>query len=243
MPEGALLTNATGAYGLAISEHMIGMLLELIKKLNLYRDNQKKSLWKDEGQIKSIYGSTILIVGLGDIGGEFAKKVKALGAYTIGIRRKNSVKPDYLDELYLADELDKVLPRADVVALSLPATKDTSKLFSRERFALMKEGAVLLNVGRGSAVDSDALYDAITAGHLYGAAIDVTDPEPLPADHKLWKLDNMVITPHISGDFHLQETHDRIVRIACENLRAYLKGGKLKNQVDFNTGYRKTEIK
>lgn len=243
MQEGALLTNATGAYGLAISEHMIGMLLELIKKLNLYRDNQKKSLWKDEGQIKSIYGSTILIVGLGDIGGEFAKKVKALGAYTIGIRRKNSVKPDYLDELYLADELDKVLPRADIVALSLPATKDTSKLFSRERFAIMKEGAVLLNVGRGSAVDSDALYDAITAGHLYGAAIDVTDPEPLPADHKLWKLDNMVITPHISGDFHLQETHDRIVRIACENLRAYLKGGKLKNQVDFNTGYRKTEIK
>lgn len=101
-----LLTNATGAYGLAISEHMIGVLLQLFKKLHIYRNNQKLHIWKDEGEVKSIYNSKVLIIGLGNIGGEFAKRVKAFGGYTIGIRRTNAEKPDFIDELYLMDKID-----------------------------------------------------------------------------------------------------------------------------------------
>lgn len=240
LPKGALLTNSTGAYGLAISEHMIGMLLSLFKKLNLYRDNQNQGLWKDEGNVKSIYGSTILVVGLGDIGGEFAKRVKALGAYTIGVRRVNAEKPDYLDEIHLTEDIDKLLPRVDVVALSLPGTKATYKMFSKEKFELMKDGAVLLNVGRGTTVDTDDLCSALESGKLSGCGLDVTDPEPLPSDHRLWKMKNAVITPHISGDFHLRQTHDRIVRIASDNLKRYINGEELNGVVDFTTGYMKS---
>ena len=238
LKEGVILTNATGAYGLAISEHMIGVLLEIFKKLHLYRDNQNNSLWKDEGEVKSIYGSTVLIIGLGDIGGEFAKRIKALGGYTIGVRRSDTNKPDYLDELYLMDKIDELLPRADVVALSLPNTKETYKMFSAEKFSKMKDGAVLLNVGRGTCIDTEALCDALESGKLMGSALDVTDPEPLPRDHRLWQIKNAVITPHISGDYHLKETHNRIVRIAIENLKAFAENKEMRNLVDFSTGYK-----
>lgn len=239
LPAGTLLTNATGAYGLAISEHMMGMTLSLYKKLYLYRDNQRSGIWKDEGKVPSIYGSTVLIVGLGDIGGEYARRMRAFGAYVIGVRRKDTQKPDYADELHLTEELDTLLPRADIVALCLPGTAQTKGLMDERRLHLMKQGSILINIGRGSAVDTNALYDALDTGHLAGAAIDVTDPEPLPQGHKLWSVKNLIITPHVSGGFHLQETFERIVHIAARNLKHFLDGETLENQVDFSTGYRK----
>ncbi len=238
LPKSCLLTNSSGAYGLAISEHMIGTLLEIYKKLNLYRDNQTNCLWRDEGRVETIEGKTVLIVGLGDIGGTFAMKMQALGAYTIGVRRTKQGRPPYIDELYTPEELDKLLPRADIVALSLPHTAQTERLFSRERIAMMKDNAVLINVGRGSAVDTEALCDALESGKLLGASVDVIDPEPLPPEHRIWKIKNAVITPHISGYFHLKETHDRIITIAAKNILRYFSGERLINMVDFSTGYR-----
>jgi phosphoglycerate dehydrogenase-like enzyme len=232
-----ILTNASGAYGLAISEYMVGVLLELYKKLHLYRDNQTEANWSYEGQVKSIYNSTALIVGLGDIGGEFAKRVKALGAYTIGIRRTDANKPVYLDELHFMDKLEDLLPRADIVALSLPGTKFTNKIINEKTLKLMKRDAVLINVGRGSTVDTEALCDALKRGHLLGAALDVTDPEPLPKEHRLWKIKNAVITPHVSGGYSLQETHDRIIRISANNLEAFFNNKSLGNVVDRSAGY------
>ncbi len=238
MPEGVYLTNATGAYGLAISEHMLGMLFEIKKKLNLYCLNQMQHLWKDEGDVTPIEGSTTLVVGLGDIGGDFARKMKALGSWTIGIKRRGGEKPEYIDELYTLDSLDELLPRADVVALSLPGTKETYRLFGIEKFRLMKKGAVLLNVGRGTAVCTEDLCDALEQGLIAGAGLDVTDPEPLPADHRLWDAPGAVITPHVSGFFHLPETLRRIVRISIDNLERFKNDEPLKNIVDFKTGYR-----
>ncbi len=110
---------------------------------------------------------------------------------------------------------------------------------SRERLAKMKEGAVLLNVGRGFIVDTEALCDALERGHLSGAGVDVTDPEPLPPTHRLWNIPTAVVTPHISGFYHLRETHERIVGIFLENLRRFQAGEPLRNLVDFATGYRK----
>ena len=234
-----LLTNATGAYGLAIAEHMLGMLLELFKKLELYRDAQKSGAWQSQGAVKAVYGSTVLVLGMGDIGGEFAARCKALGAKVIGVRRSLRPCPEYADEVHLLEDLDSLLPHADVVAITLPGTDATRGLMSRERLAKMKEGAVLLNVGRGFIVDTEALCDALERGHLSGAGVDVTDPEPLPPTHRLWNIPTAVVTPHISGFYHLRETHERIVGIFLENLRHFQAGEPLRNLVDFATGYRK----
>lgn len=234
-----LLTNATGAYGLAIAEHMLGMLLELFKKLELYRDAQKSGAWQSQGAVKAVYGSTVLVLGMGDIGGEFAARCKALGAKVFGVRRSPRPCPEYADEVHLLEDLDSLLPQADVVAITLPGTDATRGLMSRERLAKMKEGAVLLNVGRGFIVDTEALCDALERGHLSGAGVDVTDPEPLPPTHRLWNIPTAVVTPHISGFYHLRETHERIVGIFLENLRHFQAGEPLRNLVDFATGYRK----
>lgn len=239
LAEHTMLTNATGAYGLAISEHMLGMLLEIMKKLELYRDEQQRENWQSRGAVSSVYGSTVLVLGMGDIGGEFGMRCKALGAKVLGVRRKNAEKPEYADEVHLIEDLDELLPRADVVAVTLPGTAATKGLIGRERIAKMKDGAVLLNVGRGYIVDTDALCDALESGKLSGAGLDVTEPEPLPRGHRLWKIPTAVVTPHISGFYHLKETHERIVRIFAENLERFRKGEPLKNQVDFATGYRK----
>lgn len=234
-----LLTNATGAYGLAIAEHMLAMLLELFKKLELYRDAQKSGAWQSQGAVKAVYGSTVLVLGMGDIGGEFAARCKALGAKVIGVRRSPRPCPEYADEVHLLEDLDSLLPQADVVAITLPGTDATRGLMSRERLVKMKEGAVLLNVGRGFIVDTEALCDALERGHLSGAGVDVTDPEPLPPTHRLWNIPTAVVTPHISGFYHLRETHERIVGIFLENLRHFQAGEPLCNLVDFATGYRK----
>lgn len=169
----------------------------------------------------SVWGSATLVVGLGDIGGEYAKRMKALGSYTIGVRRTPGEKPEYLDEIYTTDSLDELLPRADFVALSLPNSPSTYHIMDERRLGLMKPGAYLLNVGRGSAIDGDALCRALKEGRLGGCRVDVTDPEPLPGDHPLWDAPRMVITPHISGQYHLKETFERIVRIAGRIWRSF----------------------
>ncbi|MCK9252752.1 MAG: D-2-hydroxyacid dehydrogenase [Clostridiales bacterium] len=236
-PKGASLTNATGAYGLAISEHMLAMLLMLQKNLHRYHDNQKMALWRSEGPVTAIDGSTTLVIGLGDIGGEFARRMKHLGSYTIGIKRQTGPKPDFLDELHLTSELDELLPRADVVALSLPDTAATRHLLNRDRLSAMKKTAILLNVGRGNSIDTDALCDALANGQLLGAGMDVTDPEPLPSEHRLWKLPNVIITPHVSGGYSLAATRERILAIATDNFARYLDDRALVNLVDFEAGY------
>lgn len=237
LPQNVILTNASGAYGLGIAEHMLGVLLVMFRKLHLYRDNQNVARWADEGSVKSVYGSTALIVGLGDIGGEFARRLKLLGAYTIGIRRTHQSKPDYLDELHTLDQLGELLPRADIVGLSLPSTPLTQKLINVDTLSLMKKDAVLINVGRGDCVDTEALCDALESGHLLGAALDVTDPEPLPTDHRLWTIKNAIVTPHVSGGFNLPVTHDRVVGIFVQNLKAYYGKQDFRSVVDRIAGY------
>ena len=240
VPENVLLANSSGAYGLAISEHMLGMLLMLTKKLYLYRDNQNEAVWHDEGNVTSIFGSRVLTVGLGDIGGEFAKRCKSLGAYNIGIRRTMRSCPEFMDEMHTLDELDSLLPSADVVALALPNSEASRHLMNEARLRSMKRGAILLNVGRGSAVDTDALVKVLNEG-LIMAGIDVTDPEPLPKEHPLWHCPGIIITPHISGYYHLRHTQDTIIEIAACNIENYMNGRQIGNLVDRITGYRAVE--
>lgn len=229
--------NASGAYGRAISEHMFGILLGLQKRLFSYRDQQFSGAWNSLGEVKSVAGSKVLVIGMGDIGGEFARRCHAFGATVRGVRRSTGTCPDYCEAVGTAECADTWLGDADIVFLCMPETRDTVGFMSRERIRAMKKGAILLNAGRGTAIDTEALIEALNDGHLFGAGLDVTDPEPLPEDHPLWKCKNAMITPHVSGGFHLKYTHDSIVGIACRNIRALLDGDALTNEVDYERGY------
>lgn len=243
LDESVTLCNATGAYSLGISEAMLTMALMLKRKMPLYHEQQKAHVWNNLGRVSSIQDAVVLSVGLGSIGGEFARKCKLLGAYTIGVRRACQTKPDWLDELYMIGSLDALLPKADVVALSMPETEKTRRLFDANRLALMKKEAILLNVGRGSAVDTDALCAALKNGTIAGAGLDVVDPEPLPAEHPLWEAPNLILTPHVTGGYTLPQTLTRITELAIENLRRYIAGEPLLNQVNRSEGYAVPESK
>lgn len=238
-PTDVKLTTASGAFGVAISEHILAGVLSLYKHLRTYQSQLRNGLWEPLGSGDTLEKKRALIVGAGDIGTETAKKLKAFGAFTVGICRTRHQLPSVFDEAYGVDALDTQLPLADLVILALPGTAETKGLFHAERIERIKSGAVLVNVGRGFVVDTDALTNALTDGQLRGAVLDVTDPEPLPADHPLRYMEHVILTPHVSGiswgenDF----TKQRILEIFCENLRRDSLGNPLKNQVDFLRGY------
>ncbi len=234
-----LLCSGTGTYGIPISEYMVGAVVAMFKNFPLYRDQQKQAVWQRirEYTNKPVYGSTVLSVGAGDIGGNFLMRMKAMGCYTIGIRRTAGEKPEYVDEQYTTEEMDDVLPRADVVALSLPQTPQTIGLFDAHRLALMKEDSVLINIGRGSAVDTQALCDELQRGRIRGAVLDVTDPEPLPKDHPLWKYDNVFITPHCCAAGSTI-TQQKSFEVCYQNYKAFIEGRDPMSRIDRSTGYR-----
>ena len=237
---GVKLTNATGAYGKAVSEHGLAMTMTLMKKLHTYRDYQQQHVWKDAGPVTSLTEATVLVVGLGDIGQSYARMVKALGApRVIGVKRRPGDCPACVDELCLTADLDRVLPEADVIFSVLPGTADTIHFYTRERFALMKPGAIFVNCGRGSAVETQVLLDALRQGQIRAAGIDVAEQEPIPAESPLWDQENLLITSHVAGNFHLTDILEQVVNITEKNLRAYFAGEPLQNVVDFTTGYKK----
>lgn len=234
---GLTLCCASGAYGVAISEHMLGVLLMLLKRLHQYRDQQHQQGWASMGNVRSPRGLKVLVLGMGDIGTRFAQLMAMLGAEVKGIRRRPGAPQEGVSEVAGMADLDRLLPWADVVAMSLPDTPATRRVMDARRFQLMKAGSYLLNVGRGSAVDQEALLEALKSGHLAGASLDVTEPEPLPKDHPLWTQENLILTPHISGQFHLRLTQDTIYEIAAHNIRA-LPDGPFRSRVDQQAGYR-----
>lgn len=236
--EDTILCNSTGAYGVAVSEHMLASIFALTKKLNRYECNRKKHIWRDEGSVMGIFGSTTLVIGAGDIGSEFGKRMAALGSRVIGIRRHKVEPAPYMVDSGTMEDIDRFLPEADFIACSLPATPETNRFFNAERISRIKSTAIIANVGRGTLFDQQALAEALMNYKIGGACLDVTDPEPLPKDNPLWDCPNLILTPHVSGFYHLHYTYERIVDIALENLRRYQNGEKLMNIVDRKSGYR-----
>lgn len=232
------LTNSAGAYGIGIAEHLLATILMLMRRMPQYMDLQKEQKWEYLGLVETIYNSNVTVVGLGDIGGSFAAICKAMGAKVSGVvRSPRNVLPNCVDKLYSAEDLDEAIKGADVVALCLPGTAETSGLFGRERLMKMKKGAYILNVGRGSAIDPFALAEVLNEGHLGGAGLDVTQPEPLPAGHPLWTAPNVLITPHISGGDSLDLTQDLILDRFLQNLGDYAVGRPFNRPVDKRAGY------
>ncbi len=239
LPEGVILTNAKGAYGPSVSDWMLTATYMLLRRMDQYMVNQTRHVWREEGNVDTLENATVLLLGLGDIGSDYARKVHALGANVIALTRTvHGELPDYVAENHTIDELDRYLPGADIVAMVLPGTKETYHLMDARRLALMKKSAYLVNAGRGDSVDNLALDEALREGVLAGAALDVTEPEPLPADHPLWDCPRAIIAPHIAGKFFLAETLNRISGIAAENLAHFLAGdGKMINVIDLRKGY------
>lgn len=225
------VSNATGAYGQTVGEHMFAMMWSIMKNLPDYARNQSACRWHDEGRALSPDGATAVVVGTGDIGSRFAGLAKAVGMRTIGVRRDPARSASHIDHMVGFDDLDTVLPQADVVAMSVPSTPQTHHLLDARRLAMLKPTAIVLNAGRGDAIDPDALLDALRASRLRGAGLDVTEPEPLPADSPLWREPRCLITPHVAGGNHLAVTEERIIAIALENVRRYVSGKPLRNQV------------
>lgn len=233
-----ILTNSAGAYGITISEHIIMTLLMLLRRMPEYNAVTAAHQWESLGRIRSIYGSVITVIGTGDIGTAFAQRAKALGAAHIrGVHRSNRVLPRCFDESYAVEDLDFALAGADAVIMCVPGTKETENLMTRERLGLLKKTSVLINVGRGSSLDQDALMDALNSGKIAGAALDVTTPEPLPADHPLWNTKNLILTPHVSGNMTLDITCDLDVNLFCDNLTRYCRKQPMKHIVERSVGY------
>ncbi len=188
--------------------------------------------------MRSIMGSTITIVGTGDIGTEFARRAKVLGAAAVrGVRRTKKAADPAFDEIHTNDELDALLPDTDILALALPATGETKGFLSAARLALLPKTAYVVNVGRGSAIDQAALLAALNHDRLAGAALDVFEQEPIPAGDPAWTAKNLLITPHISGQMSLGYTRDRNVQLFCEDLERYGRGEKPLRLVDRRIGY------
>ena len=177
-------------------------------------------------------------MGTGDIGTTFASRARAFEPAAItGVCRSGKSNATVYDKVLPVSELDSILPQTDLLAMSLPATPETKGILSRERLALLPEGAYIVNVGRGSAIDEEALADNLESGHLAGAALDVFQTEPLPADNRLWKTKNLLITPHIAGNMTLPYTKDKNVQMFIEDLKNFAKGKPLHYLVDRKLGY------
>lgn len=230
-----VVTNAVGAYGRQISDHVIGTIIAFNHHLLTYHDQMKERLWKRYFPVQDLWESTILVLGLGDIGTHVAKKAKMLGMYVIAVKRTMTDLPSSVDELHTTEQLDALLPRADYVVLCLASTPQTEHILDAHRIALMKQGAYLCNVARGSLIDHQALEKALQSGHLGGAALDVTEPEPLPQDSLLWSMPNVLITPHASG--LSPSNSSQVFELFFDNLGRYLAGQKMKHIVDFEQKY------
>jgi phosphoglycerate dehydrogenase-like enzyme len=233
-----VFTNMRAVHGPAIADHAMAMLLELTRNLRFYNAAQNEGRWAEgEPPTRAIalQGRTMLVVGLGGIGSEIAQRAHGFGMNVIATRRTAAPAPEYVSRVGHSDDLLKMLPEADVVAVCVPLTAETENLFDAKAFAAMKRGAILINIARGKIVDTEAMIDALKSGRLAGACLDVTDPEPLPKDHPLWNMPNVIITPHIAADAEItEERRDALLR---ENMRRFGAGEPLLNVVDKKAGY------
>lgn len=233
-----MLSNSSGAYGVTIAEHLIMVTLMLLRHAPAYVRDADAHHWGQVVPMRSIIGSTITVLGTGDIGTSFARRAKAMGARSIcGVRRTIKPADPAFDRIVTLSDLDSVLQDTDILVMALPSTGETVGVLSRERIALLPRQAVVVNVGRGTAIDQEALAEALNAERIAGAALDVFVPEPLPRDHYLWTTKNLLITPHVAGNMSLGYTRDKDVDMFCEDLENFAAGRPLAHLVNRKLGY------
>ena len=225
-----VVTNTRDIYNDHISNHIMSYVLAFARGLHIYIRQQVVSEWRPGYEIVNLPDATAVVVGVGGIGGETARLCAEFGMHVIGVDPRIDSPPPGVSELVTSDGLDTVLPGADFVIVTVPETPETQRLFSLERFRLMKSTGYFINIGRGATVVLDDLVSALEANEIRGAALDVFEIEPLPSDHPLWKMPNVIITPHCAGAGPYLD--DRRTELFIENCVRFNEGRELKNIVD-----------
>jgi len=226
------ITNFREIYNDHIGAHVMAFVLASARGLHVYLPQQQRREWKKlpERSVVHLPEATALVVGVGGIGAEVARLASAFGMRVIGVDERRAAPPPGVTELHRAAALDTLLPQADFVILTVPHTPETEGFMNRARFQRMKQSAYFINIGRGMTTRLDDLVAALEAGEIAGAALDVFEQEPLPADHKLWTLPGVMITPHTAG--HGPYLEERRFEVLSDNCRRFLAGQPLRNLVD-----------
>jgi phosphoglycerate dehydrogenase-like enzyme len=234
-----MLTNSSGVSAPNMAEHVLGMMVALARRFPGLVQAQSKRAWRDfetHREVVELQGQTVLIVGMGDIGCAVAVRAAAFGMRVHGVRRRpGEGVPGGFTSVFGVDALLSALGDADHVVLSLPDTPGTRGLINAAAIARMKQGAVIYNVGRGTAIETESLIAALQSGHLGGAGLDVTDPEPLPEDSPLWEMDNVLITAHTSGA--TPRYWERQIELVVDNIGRIQRGESPRNLVELSAGY------
>ncbi|MCL2083343.1 MAG: D-2-hydroxyacid dehydrogenase [Oscillospiraceae bacterium] len=229
------LTNARGIYGITVSEHILGMVLALLRGLPDYVRQQDRRIWERKEHARELYGSVVLVLGLGDLGKRTAALFKAMGCSVWGIRRNSLQTIPEVDNIYPLHKLHSILPEVDIVINCLPETTQTLGLFDSGAFGCMSEQAIFVNAGRGGAVDEEALCRALSEKKIFAAAIDVSNQEPPGEDSLLWQTPGLLISPHSAAASPY--VFRRNYELFCDLLSRYASGRRLYNKVDFFAGY------
>ncbi len=230
-----IVSNSSGVHAIPIAEYVLASILIFAKKSYQSLRNQQQKRWQALDGMIEIRDATVLVVGLGRIGTEIAKVASGAGMRVIAVDQAGKARPEFVQELYGIDQMNEALPEADYVVLSLPLTVESHHLFDMKKFSIMKQSAVLINIGRGALIHEQELIEALQGKMIAGAALDVTEDEPLPQASPLWQMENVVITPHHSS--HTKKRMDRTIDLFCENLKAYMQGERLITLVDKQKGY------
>ena len=233
----AVLTNSSGAYGVTISEHVVMIALEMLRRQPEYNAIVSRREWVRNLPVRSLRDARVTLLGTGDIGRECAVRLRAFGpAWLAGVNRGGKNPGNLFDRIIPQDRLDSVLPETDLLVISLPGTPETFHMLDARRLALLPDAALVVNVGRGTVIDQAALERELRAGRLF-AALDVFEQEPLPREDPLWDCPNLLIAPHVAGNMTLPYTKDRIVGLFLEDFENYCAGKPLARRVDLTKGY------
>jgi len=231
-----ILTNSNG-YGVTIAEHVIMVTLMMMRRMPEYTEIVRSRGWQNQLPIRSIRDTNFTILGTGNIGWNVAERLRGMNAGRITGLSRSGRAVEGFDEVLPISALNDVLPTTEVLIMALPGTAETTHILNGSRIALLPENALVINVGRGSAIEQEPLMEALNTGKLAGAALDVMVPEPLPQDHPLWETKNLIITPHVSGNMTLGYTCDVNVELFCADLANYAAGRPLNGFVDRKLGY------
>jgi phosphoglycerate dehydrogenase-like enzyme len=231
-----VMTNYRATSAPGIADHAFGMLLAFTRKINLFVSNRPQEIWERRPyQLLELDGKTAVVIGMGGIGSQVSKRAAAFGMKVVGVDPKDLPPTPFASRIVYPDRLDDVLPLADVVFVCAPDTPQTRGMIGARQFALMKQGVFFIAVSRGTLYDTKALIQALESKHVAAAGLDVTELEPLPKGHPLWKFDNVIVTPHIAtqcdGEFPRQ------MEVLKDNLRRFANGERLRNVVDKQAGY------
>jgi phosphoglycerate dehydrogenase-like enzyme len=229
-----ILTSSSGVHSIPVSEHVLGLMLSFTRGLHVSIVNQIKKKW-EKVPVSELYGKTVGIVGLGNIGSEVARKVKCFGTNVIAVKKNLVEKPNYVDELLPVKDLKELFAKSDFVVLTLPLTTETRGLIGESHLKSMKKTAYLINVSRGEIIQEKALVKALKEGWFAGAGLDVFKNEPLPSNSELWNMKNVIITPHMAGSTPYY--WERTTAIFCENLRRFTRKEKMINMINKSEGY------